>query len=91
MSKQKDTGGPAFPGEQQSNQWVVSQDFEKKYPDAVKEMNRTPSIISNGMTLRDAIAIASLTGLVHSVYPGPDGVSETAYEIADAMLKERDK
>ena len=46
-----------------------------------------------GMTLRDYFAAKALLGLLSdgSIRDKPEGFAKSAYEVADAMLKERDK
>jgi hypothetical protein len=45
-----------------------------------------------GMTLRDYFAAKVITGLANNVSPGSQAeLAKRAYEIADAMLKQREK
>lgn len=45
-----------------------------------------------GMTLRDWFAGMALQGLIENAYtPLDDGIAETAYKIANAMMKARGK
>lgn len=78
MSETKDDGGTAFPSEQhecQDNTW--NQTFDP------------------GMSLRDWFAgmalSRSLSDGIYTDSEGMKGVAEAAYEMADAMLKEREK
>lgn len=76
----KDDGGPAFPQSAvQSNDGMIN----------------TPSVYFadvSGMTLRDWFAGQALAGIAAPFcgYEG-DRAAERAYELADAMLKERAK
>ena len=74
MSEIKD-GGPAFPDGSQ-NQWGYA--------------------VNSGMTLRDYFAAKAMQGLITSLHSKPypewqtvEWISESAYGIADAMLKAR--
>ena len=49
------------------------------------------SVASYGMSLRDYIAIKAMEGYIAHGYDNPTKVPIYAYEMADAMLKERDK
>jgi hypothetical protein len=74
-------GGPAFPFQ-----------TERKYNDGVSV--DTIEYSNPGMSLRDYFAAAALSQLAGN--PGvwsfdPDDVAHYAYEIADAMIKEREK
>jgi len=73
----KKTGGPAFPGKEFIVNHLTGEGQE---------------YTAEGMTLRDAIAIATLTGLVQA-FPDnePEERARFAYSDADAMLKEREK
>lgn len=79
MSKQ-DTGGPAFPvplTDAQEAAWN-----EAKLPSA------------NGMTLRDYFAAEAMQALLVDAECGPNSVkdfAESAYIMADAMLKAREQ
>jgi hypothetical protein len=85
----KETGGPAFPGMVRKN--MATNDSLPVYDDEPYP----------GMALRDYFAIESLNGmLAHSTRYKPrqgcsenwhDAISEEAYELADAMLKQREK
>ena len=44
-----------------------------------------------GMSLRDYFAAAALGGLEWTGYEFPSGAAKACYELADAMLAERDK
>ena len=66
----KDTGGPAFPCEKQTN-WT-----------------------SAGMTLRDYFAAKAMQGILTATLTpntvwSQDEAAETAYNVADALLKAR--
>ena len=76
----KSDGGPAFP-----HVWVD---------------DGRPAVIAAGMTLRDYFAAAAMQGWLasflgesrHPVVAGNDKhVAQLSYEMADAMLKEREK
>lgn len=49
------------------------------------------SVFHKGMTLRDWFAGQVLSGTINDRYSGKDSLAEKCYEIADAMLKEREK
>jgi len=57
------------------------------------EMGWSPRDTPTGMTLRDYLAAAALTGII-SADDGdvmtPAGVSKAAYAVADAMIKARE-
>jgi hypothetical protein len=45
---------------------------------------------SNGMTLRDYMAAKAMQGMMAEVHdPNCEYIAQTAYKMADAMLKER--
>lgn len=49
-------------------------------------------IAKSGMTLRDYFAAKAMLGLLNSTrISQPDWIAKDAYEMADAMLKERNK
>ncbi len=55
------------------------------------QIDGVPPIETQGMTLRDYFAAKALVLLVDDgVYPDPQDVSKRAYDIADAMLWQRD-
>lgn len=78
----KPDGGPAFPGEK-SGYWC----------------NQCGGPVEHrpGMTLRDYFAAKAMLGylngvaLDHAPWPAIESVARKAYEVADAMLKEREK
>jgi len=50
--------------------------------------------MAHGMTLRDYFAAAALTGLLsdlHRILSHPETFADDAYQIADEMIKVRDK
>jgi hypothetical protein len=71
----KNDGGPAFPHLHESSQRI----------------NQTE--MHGGMTLRDYFAAKAMQGMMadHTRDNSPAEISEWAYKIADAMLKERSK
>jgi hypothetical protein len=49
-----------------------------------------PTIVVTHRTLRDQFAMAALNGLVSRYGTlSPDGIAETAYDLADAMMEAR--
>lgn len=84
MSK-KDDGGPAFPG----------QYFDKEFFDqARKEIGILPAreratIAHGGMSLRDFFAAAAIMGIAARGEAKSHDQAFRAYEIADAMIRER--
>lgn len=75
----RDNGGPAFP---HSYQWTN----ERK--------NYIEQDYADGMTLRDYFAgqaLANLNLQAHVAKPAAEYMAKSAYEIADAMLRERAK
>jgi hypothetical protein len=75
------TGGPAFP----CDPWAASE------PKNQGEAKR----LAEGMTLRDYFAAKAMQGLITATITpttawSPDDVAETAYRMADAMLKARE-
>ena len=55
------------------------------------DLNDCPTI-NLGMTLRDYFAAKAMLGLLNSTrISQPDWIAKDAYEMADAMLKERNK
>ncbi len=76
----KDTGGPAFP----------------VHPDMAAQLGCVPSQSDAGMTLRDYFAAKAMQALIIANGPAPQGgwptyAERTAYLVADAMLKAREK
>ena len=87
-------GGPAFPGE--AKQIMYPLDLPEKWIEQLRVLNPT----QDGMSLRDWFAgKAVLSAMVQTemvaglpVPPEPRAnVARICYEIADAMLKEREK
>ena len=82
----KDTGGPAFP--------ITVRRDEKYMDEAGYGRVRAVQGLEGGTTLRDYFAAKALIGLVFAdakqVFPAKV-IAKEAYELADAMLKERDK
>ena len=87
--KERNDGGPAFPTE--ANEIAKAQAMGFGWP----------APVSRGMSLRDYFAAAALQGILASNYD-PHGGEESAssdnkacalhaYEIADAMIAEREK
>jgi hypothetical protein len=77
VSEKKEDGGPAFP-----------------YDARVDEKTWRP--VNAGMSLRDYFAIHSLSSIKYDENNflwerTADGIAKSAYAIADAMLKERNK
>lgn len=87
MTEKKQTGGPAFP---------------RPYSEADAGKRTNPFYEQDGMSLRDYFAGQALQAIMHHklsqpLEPGYDtregcakGYSESAYVIADAMLKARE-
>lgn len=64
--------------------------YESKNPDAFPCDNKTEGY--SGMTLRDYFAAKVITGGFQNISPGSQTeLAKRAYQIADAMLKEREK
>ena len=83
----KETGGPAFPIEQ-VNATVTT--------DGMGRAHQTPFVPAReGMALRDYFAAKAMTGLFDSYANHSPAeaqmIASEAYEMADAMLKEREK
>lgn len=81
------TGGPAFPDMQRLQMC--------KSTDLTAEQRETVYMQSSGMTLRDYFAAKAMQGMfsadtLESVIP-TEKKAQFAYEMADAMLAERDK
>lgn len=77
MSDDKVTGGPAFPAHVAEIHGVATNSSDFNMP---------------GMTLRDYFAAAALIGMqAHPANERPLHVATWAYEVADAMLAEREK
>ena len=79
----KNDGGPAFPGKQAAV--VIPVDLRDD-PRIHTVENET-----NGMSLRDYFAGQVVIGVVYDNTYSPEDLAKGAYEIADAMLKERGK
>ncbi len=86
----KDGGGSAFP----------SHEIEMRWSDnAAAEVPRIYT--DGGMSMRDYFAAAAMQGMLarnnlqylpeNEHIPQEDAIAETAYNVADAMLKERAK
>ena len=76
------TGGPAFP---------VADPFAVKCPPTDAEALR----LQQGMTLRDYFAAKAMQGILSATLTpntiwSQDDAAETAYNVADAMLKARE-
>jgi hypothetical protein len=80
MSDFNKTGGPAFPR-------------AASYNEKLSVDNSFNSRAQDGMTLRDAIAIAAMHALIGRKHSSGDKerISDRAYKFADAMLFERKK
>ncbi len=74
----KDNGGPAFASQEYLTSSTGESYFHKAYP---------------GMTLRDYFAAKVMQGMwaCADVRGNSEALARGAYEMADAMLKERDK
>ena len=80
----KDTGGPAFPSLNAECTGLDSDGFE-----------RWDTEPSGGMMLRDYFAAKAMQGMITGTYMWADHEDEDlarcAYELADAMIEERNK
>jgi hypothetical protein len=83
----KPDGGPAFPALETWNEWS-----ELKADYVARSGPR------GGMTLRDHFAGQALAGLTSDAslltaaqITGPEGIAISAYQIADAMIRQREK
>jgi len=75
-------GGPAFP--------VADYDHQTFAPKNIEETRR----LLSGMSLRDYFAAKVLPSIYGDSLGGPDwrdAVADAAYQLADAMLKAREK
>ena len=75
MSETKDDGGPAFPVDA----------VESLNPKTVNEMRR----LLSGMSLRDYFAAKAMQGFCADPEFSSPSLSESAYRVADNMLKAR--
>lgn len=76
----KDTGGPAFP---------TTHEEPAPYNG---HNNGIKCVIDQGMTLRDYFAAKAMQGLLSGDVLGEDAdIAGAAYEVADAMLAERNR
>ena len=82
----KNDGGPAFPATRTEHVQALAD-----------PQHREPlEIVYPGMSLRDYFAAKAMAGWL-ATWPddaplnNPEGVAKTAYRVADAMLKEREK
>lgn len=91
----KPDGGPAYPCIKTN--YAIHAEIADKFPDLYQHIKafETPM---NGMTLRDAMAIAALPAVMESVSSSKvtietvfSMISSMSYKVADAMLAERDK
>ena len=84
----KDTGGPAFPG----SDWVNVPDCENPNAPPYKQVEYGPG---SGMSLREWFAGHALSSITANDFALhnyiPSHIAEWAYQMADAMLAERDK
>lgn len=76
---ERDDGGPAFPRS--------GTDGPEGYPGVSEQ---------SGMTLRDWFAGQAMNGFAsdpssHDLFDDKDDMARNAYEVADAMIKEREK
>lgn len=92
-------GDAAFPGEDR-NSFIFSSGWDKKYPDAFREIQILKKQ-NNGMSLRDWFAGMALQGIcANSDFlanlgktkgPADKSVAIACFEVANAMLNEREK
>ena len=54
-----------------------------------KQLEGNPEINSQGLTVRDYFATHAMEGMVTDVVIDPQKIARMAYELADAMMKER--
>jgi hypothetical protein len=77
-------GGPAFPR--------VQHDDDEEIGREIHPCSAVGIVSSGGMTLRDYFAAQALTGYItRTAGLPPSTVAEWVYQIADALLKEREK
>lgn len=66
------------------------EEYKKELADSLKTAMPQPLMVVNDIpTLRDQFAIGALSGLVQVIGLHEDVIAETAYSIADEMLKAR--
>jgi len=69
---------------------VVSMNNIPAFPTNQYANGISPSGFDTGMTLRDYFAAKAMQGMMVDVYaPNFDYIANTAYEMADAMMKAR--
>ena len=62
------------------------------FPIAFPDSDRDSHYVAYGMTLRDYFAAKAMQGMMHDVtQPVGEVIAGWAYEVADAMLKEKAK
>lgn len=89
MTDKFDDGGPAYPTriENPGSKEILGHSGDAVLPGTVSYYA--------GMTLRDAFAMAAMQGLVTQRFPDhhypPYHMASIAYEMADAMIAERNK
>jgi len=79
--------------------WIVSRDFDTKYPEASKEINKLyPN--NEGLTKREYFAAMAMQGIIANPQYATKGIEEggrklltqeAAIMIADALIKELSK
>jgi len=91
--KDTNTGGPAFP-QDYGHTKVIAQMFDSGELTALELQKATRTLA--GMTLRDYFAAKAMQGLITSAslsrtesWYDEERVAESAYKMADAMLKAR--
>lgn len=89
-----DNGGPAFPDVEQ---FAILRSTLTPAQEPIKEIVYQRC---RGMSLRDYFAAAALSAIVSGWYAGKrvgtslgdhEGIADCAYQLADAMIAERDK
>jgi hypothetical protein len=67
--------------------------YRPKEPGNLPEMAWSSILLAHGMTLRDAFALAAMQGFLSGNYDtrAISPLGEKSYQVADAMLKQREK
>ena len=87
-TEHKDDGGPAFPSH---TKHVTLSNPDKPYNGDSTSPDWNPNLeyYPDGMSLRDYFAAKALTALANQY--GSEDAAKWAYQMADSMLKERNK
>lgn len=73
-----------------NTKFVGFEEMLKRFKQLEEKPKANPAINSQGLTVRDYFATHAMEGMVTDVVIDPQQIAKMAYELADAMMKERE-